>query len=366
MTTDEQWMTEALELARRGEGHTRPNPPVGAVVVSKGKKAGEGFHRKAGGPHAEVSALRAAGDAAKGADLFVTLEPCSTHGRTPPCVDAIIAAEIGRTILAIRDPNPKHRGKGIRVLKAAGIAVTEGVCSDDAAELVAPFAKWVNTGRPLVTLKMGMTLDGRISDETGNSRWITSSAARAVVHDLRSRADAVLVGAGTARNDNPSLLCRGRRNNDHFRVIADSRGRLSPEAQVFTDGRADMTIIATTKQCPAARLRAYAATGSRVWTLPALRGQVSLRSLLGRLGKLGVLRLLCEGGGQLACELTRIGLVDRYLFFVAPKFLAGAESTPVLSGTGWKLNHEPRLEFTGCRRIGTDVLLTARPLTVNS
>ena len=359
MTSDERWMTRALDLAQRGEGRTRPNPPVGAVVVRNNKAVGEGYHRKAGAAHAEVVALRAAGRSAKGADLFVTLEPCSTHGRTPPCVDTIVAAGIGRAVFAVRDPNPRHKGKAARLLRRAGVQVSEGVCADPAAALIAPFARWTLTGRPLVSLKMGMTLDGRISDDTGGSRWITSSAARAMVQDLRSRCDAVLVGSGTAQRDDPSLLCRGKRRNRHLRVIADSRGRLSPRARVLNDGHAGLTIVATTKSCPAARQRAYESAGAQVWVLPARAGRASLKALLRRLGGLGVLHLLCEGGGTLACELTKLGLVDRYLFFVAPKFLAGRDSTAVLSGDGWRLGREPRLRFTGCRHVGKDLLITA-------
>ena len=361
MTVDEQWMELALTLARHGEGRTRPNPPVGAVVVRNGKPAGSGFHREAGGPHAEVIALKAAGESAKGADLYVTLEPCSTQGKTPPCTDAIVAAGIARTVFAVRDPNPIHRGRGARLLRRAGVAVKSGVCAAEASDLIAPFAKWIDSGRPFVSLKMGMTLDGRISDESGSSRWITSAAARAKVHDLRSRADAVLVGSGTARRDDPSLLCHGRRKNSHLRVIVDSRGALSPRARVFEDGRADTTVIATTKSCPAERRRAYESAGAQVWVLSGSRGRVSLKAMLGRLGKLGMLHVLCEGGGRLACELARAGLVDRYLFFVAPKLLAGIKSTSVLSGAGWKLGHEPRLEFTECRRVGEDVMLIAKP-----
>jgi diaminohydroxyphosphoribosylaminopyrimidine deaminase/5-amino-6-(5-phosphoribosylamino)uracil reductase len=235
------WMREALALARRGVGRTRPNPPVGAVVVRDGRVVGRGFHRRAGMAHAEVEALRDAGGAAAGATLYVTLEPCSSWGRTGPCTEAIVAAGIRRVVVAARDPNPKHAGRGFRILRRAGVAVATGVLAAEGRELLAPFSRWVETGLPWVTLKLGMSVDGRLADATGRSQWITSPASRARVQDMRRTADAIIVGVGTALADDPSLTCRRYPASKPWRVIVDSRGRLPLKARVLTDGAAGRT-----------------------------------------------------------------------------------------------------------------------------
>ena len=233
---DERWMRRALALARRGEGCTRPNPPVGAVVVVRNRLVGQGYHQIAGGPHAEVHALRKAGRHSAGATLYVTLEPCSTQGRTPPCTDAIIAAGVRRVVVAVRDPNPRHAGRGLIVLRRKGIEIHEGVVADQATELLRPFAKWIQHKTPYVTLKLAMTLDGRIADAQGRSQWITGPAMRGAVHALRRRVDAILVGRETAAIDDPNLLPRPARGRQPFRVVVDSRGRLPPNLRMLHDG----------------------------------------------------------------------------------------------------------------------------------
>ncbi len=357
--SDERWMMRAVELARRGEGGTRPNPPVGAVVVHGHRIAGEGYHRKAGEPHAEVLALAQAGARARGAVLYVTLEPCSTWGRTPPCTEAILRAGVRRVVAAVADPNPRHRGRGFAILRRNGLEVKTGVCHAAAAELIAPFALWVTQRRPFVTVKLGVTMDGRIADRTGHSRWITSPAARRVVQALRRQCDAVLVGQRTAVLDDPSLLGGGRRPRA-FRVVVDTGGALDPDARVFTDGHVHRTIIATTNCCPSGRQAAYQATGATVWTIPHGRGGVSLRALMRKLHELGVLHVLCEGGGELVASLIRAGLVDRYMWFVAPRVL-GATGCPAVGGPGWLLETAPRLRFVRCERVGSDMMLVAVP-----
>jgi diaminohydroxyphosphoribosylaminopyrimidine deaminase/5-amino-6-(5-phosphoribosylamino)uracil reductase len=301
-------MQRALALARRGEGLTRPNPPVGAVLVRAGKVVGEGFHRKAGSPHAEILAIRQAGARARGATLYVTLEPCTTWGRTPPCAHAIVAAGISRVVYAAKDPNPRHAGRATRVLKGRGIPVTEGVGRDEAEELLRPFATWIKQGRPYVTLKLAVSLDGRIADRNGRSQWITGTLARKRVHALRRTVDGIMVGMGTYLADKPRLTPRPAK------------------------GRAPMKIVV---------------------------GRESLRPLMNRLGKLGLLHVVCEGGGKLAEKLVKAGLVDEFWFFVAPVLVGGPFGA--MRGKGWSLPNAPRLRFTGWEHLGKDLLLRAVP-----
>jgi len=360
VATDETWMRRALELGRRGEGRTRPNPPVGALIVRDGQVIGEGWHRRAGDPHAEIEALAGlAPDQTAGATLYVTLEPCSTQGRTPPCTDAILRSGIARVVVSAVDPNPKHRGRGLRLLARHGVAVSRGVCRREGEALLAPFAKWVTSGLPYLTLKMGMTLDGRIADHQHQSRWITGTAARGEVRQLRRRVDAILVGAHTAMRDNPSLRWSARAALNPKRIVLDARGELALDAKVLTDGQGANTIIITAAAVPAARRAAIEATGARLWT--GGRGRrVNLRLLLARAGEEGLLHVLCEGGGELAAQLVREDLVDDYWFYVAPLFLGGG-GVPVLGGPGWRLADAPPLAITDVRQVGRDVLIRALP-----
>ena len=361
VSADEQWMRRALELARRGEGRTRPNPPVGAVVAKRGRLLSEGYHHRAGAAHAEVEALKGLGKAADGATLYVTLEPCSTRGRTPPCTESIIASGIARVVVSVLDPNPAHCGRGLRRLRSEGIEVVEGVCKQEGGTLLAPFAKWITTGVPFLTLKMGMTLDGRIADMAGRSRWITGASARGEVRKLRQRADAILVGRETAVLDNPSLRWSSVASRNPKRIIVDSAGSLSPRAKVFSDGQVENTIIVTTSRCDAACAQAFEARGAQVWQCGRGR-QVSLKLLLKRLGRDGILHLLCEGGGELAAQLVRERLVDAFEFFVAPSLLGGG-GRPVLGGAGWPLASCPKLRFVSSIPIGNDIWVRAVPET---
>lgn len=354
-------MNAALALARQGEGLTRPNPPVGAVVVKQGEIVGQGWHKQAGLPHAEVLALRAAAKQAQGAVLYVTLEPCSTQGRTPPCTQAILAAGIQTVVVAVRDPNPLHRGKGLKQLRDAGVEVIENILQSEAADLIAPFAKWIKFSQPYVTLKMAVTLDGKIADHNGLSRWITGASARNEVQALRRRADAVLVGAGTARADNPALLPRPAKGRQPWRVILDSRGTLSGKAKVFQPPQARQTIIATTGLCPLTQKETWLAAGASVWVLPEADQKIALDPLFKKLGSIGVLHVLCEGGGILASSLVESNLVDEYVFFVAPRLLGGQRAPGAIGGQGWPLASAPALRFTGCRPVGEDLMLKAKP-----
>lgn len=359
MAGEERWMLEALRIARHGEGMTRPNPPVGAVIVKDGQKLAEGFHRRSGDLHAEVEALRRAGEASRGADIYVTLEPCSTYGRTPPCTDAIIAAGVRRAIIAVDDPNPQHAGRGLDIMRRSGIKVELGLCREEAQNLLEPFTKWILHRRPWMTLKLGMSLDGRIADRKGQSKWITGGEAREEVQALRRRADAVMIGAGTALADNPSLLPRPDGGRRPYRVLLDESGRLPADLQVFSDERREDTIVATTEASGAEWRDNIAASGARVWILPSRNGHVALPPLMERLGELGLLHVLCEGGGKLAGDLIEQGMVDDYLFFLAP-CLFGAEGKPSIGGSGWLMRELKRLDIIETRCCGEDIMITAR------
>jgi diaminohydroxyphosphoribosylaminopyrimidine deaminase/5-amino-6-(5-phosphoribosylamino)uracil reductase len=357
---DRQMMARALELARRGEGATRPNPPVGAVVVREGRIVGEGYHKLAGTPHAEVHALRAAGDAAHGSTLYVTLEPCSSHGRTPPCCAAILEAGVARVVVAVRDPDPRHCGRGLRLLRRAGVDVDVGVCCAEAAELLAPFRSRVERSRPWLTLKMAMTTGGRIADVRGGSRWITGPESRARVQRLRRASDAVLVGRGTVEADDPGLLPARPGRLRPYRVVLDSAGALSPDARVVSDTHAECTLIYTTAAASDTWRAAVSAGGATVVVVPARRGRVSLRHMLRDLGRRGVMRVLCEGGGELAGALVEQGLVDDFYLFVAPKLLL--DGAPVFSGVGRRIGAPLEVSFTSVELCGADCLIRAVPV----
>lgn len=347
-------MRQALRLARRGYGHTSPNPMVGAVVVKGGRIIGRGWHWRAGLPHAEIEALR--GIAARGATLYVTLEPCCTHGRTPPCTEAIIAAGIKRVVVAAIDPNPSHRGKGLAILRRAGIDVVQGVLEWEATELNAAFNHWIVHRTPFVTMKAAMTLDGRIATRTGESKWITGAKARAHGMYLRQGADAILVGVNTIIADDPSLTVRGSAGTPHptcRRIVLDSRASTPLKSRVVSDGFDSLTTIVVSEEAPKQRVRALSQK-VQVWTEGDLRG------LLKRLGKENVTHLLVEGGGRVNASFLAEGLVHRIAFFYAPKVIGGRDAIKAVAGQGatsWA--NAVRLRDLVWRRLGADLLLTA-------
>lgn len=356
--TDQRRMEEALRLAQRGEGLTRPNPPVGALVVKGGRVVGRGYHRKAGGAHAEIHALRQAGPKARGATLYVTLEPCSSWGRTPPCTDAIIKAGISRVVAAMPDPDPRHRGSGFRILRRAGIKVSTGAGESAARELLKPFASRITRGLPFLTLKLAVSLDGKIADRDRRSKWITGTPARRLVQDLRRKADAILVGVGTAIEDDPSLLPRPARGRRPFRVIVDSTGRLPLGSKVARDGFQAQTILAVTERCPAGRQARYRDAGLDVWVMPSKHGRVALGPLMRRLAQHGALRVLCEGGGELAAGLADAGLIDELILFMAP-ILLGGKGVNAVGGDGWPLKRVPRFRLAGVKQLGSDIMIAS-------
>ncbi len=335
---DERFMRRALALARRGLGRTSPNPCVGAVVVRGDKIVGEGWHRRAGEDHAEVLALARAGRARQGAPtstLYVTLEPCCTWGRTPPCTEAIIRAGIRRVVVGTVDPNPKHRGRGLAKLRQAGIRVTTGVLAEEARRLNAAFNKWITSGLPLVTAKVAVSLDGKMATRTGDSRWITDAAARREGHRLRAQADAVMVSAGTVLRDDPALTLRyGVTGRQPWRVVVDARGRSPREARLFTDRWRQRTVVVTTRQSSAAWRQALALRGVQVLVVAGEGGHVKLRALLVALGQMEMTSVLVEGGGDFLGALLDERLVDRVAFFYAPKIIGGRAAAPAVAGRG--------------------------------
>jgi len=358
VSDDAAFMRAALELGRRGLGRTSPNPAVGAVVVARGEIVGRGYHRRVGQPHGEALALRAAGARARGATLYVTLEPCNHHGRTPPCVDTIVAAGIARVVFGARDVNPEVRGSGAARLRRAGVAVTGGVERAACEELVAGFARWVSAGLPLVTLKLAASLDGRIATHSGASRWITGAPARRLVHRWRNEMDAVLVGAGTVIADDPSLTCRMRGGRDPLRVIVDGRLRVPLNARVLTKEMAAGTLLCTVKRSDA-KIATLRRRGVEVLVLPGRAGVLSLRDLLAVLARRGVSSVLVEGGATLAAGALRERVVDRLRCFLAP-LLIGGDGRPMLASLGvGDLSEALRVADLSLEPVGRDFLLAA-------
>ena len=360
--SDTTLMRRALSLARKAVGCTRPNPPVGAVVVKNGQIIGEGFHSCAGAPHAEVEALNACAVSPKGATLVVTLEPCCTHGRTPPCTERILKEGLSRVVVGCHDENGCHCGRGLDLLRTKGVDVVFGVCEAEAKELVRPFFKHVATGYPFLTLKLAMTLDGRIADRQGASKWITGEPARNAVQQMRKGADVIMVGAGTVCADNPSLLYRGKGRDNLMRVIVDAKGRTPATATVLTDSAAHRTIMATTTATSKTKMTAWQQQGASVWTFtPDKTGHVPLRQLMKRLGKAGYLHVLCEGGGTLAGTLHDVRLIDEYCLFYAPAILGDSRAISGFSGNGAQMKNLERLQLQSVKRFGDDLLLRLTP-----
>lgn len=359
-STDEDylWMERALRLAALGKARTTPNPCVGAVLVKDGVMIASGWHRKAGSAHAEIHALRGAGRRAEGSTLYVTLEPCSTTGRTGPCTEAIIAAGISRVVVAASDPNPLHSGRGLSIIRKAGISVTENVMRAEAEKLLAPFAKWISTGKPYLTLKMAMSVDGRISDKNGRSKWITSPESRQAVKAYRGRVDAVMVGIETVLADNPSLYPLKAGKYQPLRVVVDSRGRTPLDCNLLNDNYAARTIVVAGRSCKQTRLRAIRAKGATVLAVKEKDGRVSLNHMMTELGKIGILHVYCEGGGRLAAGLLQDSIPDEYHFYIAPMIIGCApEARPVFAGKAWSLDKAPQLFFSGYAREGDDLFV---------
>lgn len=360
---DRVHMRAALALARRGLGAVWPNPAVGCVIASEGQVVGRGWTQPGGRPHAETEALTRAGAAARGATVYVTLEPCAHWGRTPPCADALIAAGIGRVVAALEDPDPRVASRGLRRLTAAGIAVETGLCAKAAEQINAGFLSRIRHGRPLVALKLATTLDGRIATASGESRWITGPAARERAHLLRASYDAVMIGSGTVLADNPQLTCRlpGLEGRSPVRIVLDARLRTPPGAHLIAAARLVPTWLLTVLEADPARRARLADQGVFVIDVPPDPvGGLDLAAALKALGERGLTRVLVEGGARLAASLLRAGLVDRLYWFHAPRAIGG-DGVPAVAALGFAgLAAMPSFERIAVEAIGEDVLTTFR------
>lgn len=370
VNSDLRFMRLALQLARRARGRTAPNPMVGALLVKNGKIIGRGWHRRAGEAHAEIEALRdaqrrvgpkTADRITRGATLYVTLEPCSTHGRTPPCTDAIVAAGITRVVAAAEDPNPAHCGRGFRILSSAGIAVTSGVLAQEAARLNEAFNHWIIHRTPFVIVKAAMSLDGKIATVTGESKWITGERSRRYAMQLRAASDAVLVGVNTILKDDPSLTIRLPQfaGKPFRRIVLDSTARTPAISKVAGDASAHLTTIVVAKAAPKNRVAALRRR-AQVLVAPSAKGVIDLRWLLRRLGGESVTQLLVEGGGETNALFLSQGLAHRVVFFYAPLVLGGANAPKAVAGDGLA-EAAGKLVLTDVqwRRLGPDLVLTA-------
>ena len=355
---DEKYLRLACRLAERAAGRTSPNPPVGAVLVRAGKIVGTGYHRFAGGDHAEIAALRRAGAQARGATLYITLEPCSHYGRTPPCTSALIRAGIKEVVCGVRDPNLLVSGRGLRRLARAGIRVRTGILEQRCRLLIEAFAKYITRQVPFVVLKLAATLDGRIAAASGDARWISGERSRAAVHRLRNRVDAVVVGVGTVIADDPLLTCRIAGGRNPWRIVLDSRLRLPLSARILRLPDVQKTIIAAGAGAPAAKVRALESLGAEVWRLP-LRGEgISWRPLLRKLARRDIVSVLIEGGGRTAASALAEKTVDKFLFFYAPKIIGG-DGMAMVGELGLRRvkNALPARELH-VRRSGEDLVVT--------
>lgn len=355
--SDREFMQRALALALCGRGWVNPNPMVGAVVVKDGEIVGEGYHARLGAEHAEVAALNAAGEQARGATLYLTLEPCNHYGRTPPCTQRIIASGIQRVVAATPDVNPLTAGQGVQVLREAGIEVLMGVEEDAARRLNEVFFKYITLKRPFVALKMGLSLDGKSAASSGDSRWVTGESARAVVQELRATYAAVMVGIGTVLADDPRLNCRLPGAAQPIRVVVDGWAQTPPTARMFSEAGGPVW-IATTEFAPPAKVAALKAAGAEVLTC---RGdnQVDLDDLMVQLGQREVASILLEGGATLGGAALHANVVDKLLFFVAPKIVGGG-GHPAIGGPGVAtMDQAVPLSRMTCRPVGDDILIEA-------
>ncbi|MDD2554807.1 MAG: bifunctional diaminohydroxyphosphoribosylaminopyrimidine deaminase/5-amino-6-(5-phosphoribosylamino)uracil reductase RibD [Syntrophaceticus sp.] len=358
----EQFMSRALELAEKGRGKTSPNPLVGAVIVRSGGIVGEGYHQKAGTPHAEIHALRDASEKAKGAIMYVTLEPCCHYGRTPPCTEAIIENGIKEVVVGAVDPNPLVAGKGIKTLEKAGIRVITGVLAKDAQRQNEAFIKYIRFGRPFITLKAAISQDGKIATKTGDSKWITGEEARRLVHQMRATNDAIMVGIGTVLADDPLLTVRLQgQHRQPLRVIIDSSLRIPIDSQLVKTASQVATIIAAAEGRYSKEKRAeLEAMGVEIWDLPAVQKRVDLVTLMQKLGKREITSLLLEGGPTVNTSALEAGLIDKFVFFQAPLIIGGRDSPGVFGGEGCeRLSDCLRLNCTSVQKVGDDLMITA-------
>ena len=355
------YMTMALELAARGRGQTSPNPMVGAVVVdANGDVVGKGFHEAAGKPHAEVMALNAAGARADGATLYITLEPCNHFGRTPPCTEAILAAGIARVVVAATDPNPDVAGGGCAYLEENGLEVATGVCEPEARKLNEIFNKYIVKKSPFVVVKCAATLDGRIATRSGDSKWVSGEVSRRFVHTLRHELDGIMVGIGTVTADDPSLTARpeAKAGSDPVRIILDTHLSISPDAKLLHLDSTAETVIVCGVSVPDEKVTRIQRNGVRILPMESENGRILMKPLMARLGRMGITSLLIEGGSRIIGSAFREHIVDKVIFFFAPKILGGDDGTPICSGPGPELMKDSiPLRDLCALRTGDDLMI---------
>jgi diaminohydroxyphosphoribosylaminopyrimidine deaminase/5-amino-6-(5-phosphoribosylamino)uracil reductase len=357
---DRRYMLRALVLACRGEGFVEPNPMVGCVLVRGGAVVGEGWHQRFGGPHAEIEALRAAGDAAQGATAYVTLEPCCHTGKTPPCTQALIAAGVARVVAACTDPNPQVDGQGLAELAAAGIEVAHSVCEAEAADLIAPFAMLSTHGRPWIIAKWAMSLDGRLAAASGDSKWISGEASRAIVHQLRGRVDAILVGRGTVAADDPLLTARPPGPRTATRIVLGSQATLPLDSQLVRTASEAPVLVAAAADAPADRTGALRNRGVEVWQSKSNDSPARLQELLAELGRRQMTNVLVEGGAKTLSAFFAANLVDEVHAFIAPKLLGGPPTHVITSAGAVAMAEAMRLHVGAITRSGEDAYLHYR------
>ena len=361
MKTDEKYMDQALELAALARGRTSPNPLVGAVLVKDDKVIGEGYHHQAGTPHAEIHALNQAGDQARGATLYVTLEPCTHVGRTPPCADAVIAAGVARVVIAALDPNPKVAGNGLRKLREAGIEAEAGVREKQSRRLNEVFWKYIQTGQPLIALKTAMTLDGKIATYSGDSRWVTGDSARQEVHRLRNIYDGILVGIGTVLKDDPRLNTRlkGTGVRDPVRIIIDGRLQMRLDGNIARTAQRQRTLVFCSNQADPRTQLKMERMGLHVIGLGCSPDIVPLEEVMQILGRMEICSVLVEGGGEINGYLLEHELVDKVYWFIAPKLIGGREAPTPIGGQGLPLMQEAwPLKSVEMQTFGSDILIS--------
>ena len=350
-------MRRALSLAKKGAGRTTPNPMVGAVLVKDGRIVGEGFHRRAGEAHAEIVGLQRAGQEARDSTLYINLEPCTHYGKTPPCAPAVIEAGVKEAVIGMIDPNPLVRGNGVAALEKAGIRVRTGTLEEECRRLNEAFCKYILTKEPFVILKVAATLDGRMATRDGDSKWISSEASRRLVHRLRNEVDGVLVGIGTVLKDDPLLTARIPGGRDPYRIILDSHLRL-PESCKVLSLTADKTILVATEMAPPEKVERLEKRGIHVLIVDSREGKVNLKTCLARLGELGVMSLLVEGGNQVNGSFFDEGFVDKLLIFFSPRLLGDNQAPGIFGGKGVAhLAEATRLKDVRTRRVGGDILI---------